>query len=304
MAPLSEKIIFVAQFYRWSKTKKATIDYQGALDDDGTQCLWSIRPDGTELTPLTDDKHDIEEPYLSADRKWICFEQTPVRHLNRFRHPDKKSAYLDGYTGPDPIPIPCKIPIVRGKIQPSRIQPYRIEDKPESDWPDDCPEIKNSKLLADGSVIGDMGQDFEGPFKVVLWKPGSKKVKTITLRALTQGSWSEGVVYTPDVRHEWYLLPGRASRFLVETYGQRSDGRCITTALVDLDAQTWKGFSLGRIIGISPTGTHAAMAASNWIGEYKNGGARCGALEIVHLATGTARAITTRLVTITGGFWI
>jgi hypothetical protein len=56
-------------------------------------------------------------------------------------------------------------------------------------------------------------------------------------------------------------------------------------------------------VGISPDGKHIATAEEEWIGEYKRGGQRCGALKIITLATGRRRAITTNLVSITGGFW-
>ena len=74
--------------------------------------------------------------------------------------------------------------------------------------------------------------------------------------------------------------------------------RCSKTKIGTLDA-------LGpyRLWRIRPDGKHIATAEEEWVGRYKRGEERCGALEIVTLATGKRRALTTNLVSITGGFW-
>ena len=55
-------LYFTGQFYRRSKTKKATLDALGPYR------LWRIRPDGTGLKALTDSKQDALVTALGVDR--------------------------------------------------------------------------------------------------------------------------------------------------------------------------------------------------------------------------------------------
>lgn len=119
------------------------------------------------------------------------------------------------------------------------------------------------------------------------------------LKPLGEPDWRVGLTY----RRWWHPLPGKPDWLLAETVGGRSDGEHYTCVLADLKQRTWKPLSLGRLVGISPDGKHIATAEEEWIGAYKRGGQRCGALEIITLATGRRRAITTNLVSITGGVW-
>ncbi len=59
----------------------------------------------------------------------------------------------------------------------------------------------------------------------------------------------------------------------------------------------------GQLVGVSPDGKRIAAATSELVGPYKHGGTWCGPLEIVDIATGKRKAITSRLVSIAGGDW-
>jgi hypothetical protein len=57
------------------------------------------------------------------------------------------------------------------------------------------------------------------------------------------------------------------------------------------------------LVAVDPGGKRLLIAEHEWIGPYKRGGRRCGALEMLDLVTNKRKSLTTKLVSIEGGDW-
>ncbi|WP_309720268.1 hypothetical protein [Armatimonas sp.] len=319
-------LYFTGQFYRRSTTKQATLDALGPYR------LWRIRPDGTGLKALTDSKQDTLMTPLGTDRNGVYLEYgkrfrrgSVLHHLSLRNGTLKRCAELQefsvGHFSPNGRFVVNTRNLYDRQTGKTKKFPEEIID---SAWSLDskrlylldyasrvtilelatgkeapAPVLYNCTWLSDGTLVGDSQQDFQGQFPFLRICPGSANPEKLMLKPLKEQDWRAGLTY----RRCWHPIPGKPDCLLAETMGSRSDGEHYTCVFVDLKRRTWKPLSQGRLVGISPDGKQIATAEEEWIGEYKRGGQRCGALEIITLATGRRRAITTNLVSITGGFW-
>ncbi|HEX5324801.1 MAG TPA: hypothetical protein VFW40_13520 [Capsulimonadaceae bacterium] len=102
----------------------------------------------------------------------------------------------------------------------------------------------------------------------------------------------------------WYRIPGAKNCLIGEIAHQMSDGYHYACFRVDLRTGRYWPLPVGLLVGIAPDGKHIAIADNeDWIGSYKSGGERAGPLYIVDLWTGRKKAITGRLIGISGGDW-
>lgn len=104
-------------------------------------------------------------------------------------------------------------------------------------------------------------------------------------------------------RSEWSRLGSVPLSFIVVTRSHISDGEHQGCSLVNTQTRAITDLYAGDLIAIAPDGKHCAVAKHDWIGPYKRGGARLGALEIIDLATKKATAITSKLMDISDGDW-
>ena len=106
-----------------------------------------------------------------------------------------------------------------------------------------------------------------------------------------------------DEQGQLYRIPHNMTLLIAVTCHHMSDGGHYACHLIDLSAGTRQHLYAGRLIGISPDGSRIAVAAHEWVGPYKRGGAWVGALTIVSLKTGMQTAITGPLISVMGGDW-
>nr|WP_309689289.1 hypothetical protein [Armatimonas sp.] len=323
-------LYFTGQFYRRSKTNTGTLDALGPYR------LWRIRSNGTGLKALTDSKQDALMTPLGTDRKGIYLErgrrfasENVLDYLSLRDGTLKRCTELKGFLSGDLSPD--------GRFVANTSQLYDRQTGKRREFPEDiincawssdskrlylldyakratilelatgkeapAPVLYNCNWLPDGTLIGDSKQEFQGQFPLLRVRPGSTNLEALMLKPLKEQDWWTGLPRFDTRRRWWHPIPGKPNHCMVETVGDMSDGQHYTCVLVDVKQRTWKPLSWGRLVGISPDGKHIATAEEEWIGRYKRGGERCGALEIITLATGRRRAITTNLVSITGGFW-
>ena len=323
-------LYFTGQFYRHSRTKIGTLDALGPYR------LWRIRPDGTGLKALTDSKQDALMTSLGANRNGVYlergkrFRKGSVLHYLSLRDGTlKRCAELEefstGHFSPSGRFLADTSQVYdqqTGKKEELAEDTIDYAWSPDSKWlyllheekratilelatgkESPAPALCNCTWLPDGTLIGDSQQEFQGQFPFLSVRSGSTSPETHMLKPLKELQWLGGIPRFNSRHRWWYPIPGRPDLLLAESVGDRSDGQHYTCVLVDIKRRTWKPLSQGRLVGISSDGKHIATAEAEWIGEYKRGGQRCGALEIVTLATGKRRALTTNLVSITGGFW-
>ncbi len=323
-------LYFTGQFYRRSRTKKGTLDALGPYR------LWRIRPDGTGLKALTDSKQDALMTALSTDRKGVYLERgerfgsgNRLHYLSLRDGTLKRCAELQKFS--------VGHFSSNGRFVANTSQVYDLQTGKKHEFSEDtigcawspdskrlylldyarratilelatgkespAPALYNCNWLPDGTLVGDSRQEFQGQFPLLVLHPGATSLEKRMLKPLGERDWTVGVsLFEPRYRW-WHPIPGKSDLLVAETLGSMSDGAHYTCVLVDMKRRTWKPLARGRLVGISPDGKHIATAEEEWIGEYKRGGQRCGALEIITLATGRRRAITTNLVSITGGFW-
>ncbi len=328
-------LYFTGQFYRHSKTKKGTLDALGAYR------LWRLRPDGTGLKALTDNRQDALMTSLGADQKGVYLERRKrftrgsVLHFFSLRDGTlRRCAELQKFSEGQLSPNRCFVASTEWLYDRQKGKTKKFSEKTFPEETIDCawspdskrlylvdnarrattlvlatgkespaPVLYNCTWLPDGTLVGDSRQEFQGQFPLLRGRLSSMSPDTLMIKPLGEQDWRAGLPQF-NARHRWWhLIPGSPDLLLAESVGDMSDGQHYTCVLVDIKQHTWKPLSRGRLVGISPDGKHIATAEAEWIGEYKRGGQRCGALEIITLATGRRRAITTNLVSITGGFW-
>lgn len=291
-------IHFTAQFYRHSKLKK------GTLNTVGSYGLWRIQPDGSGLRYVKHIEKKNEEREARAHHSHVSVktitEDFPIATLE-FRDtrtgkarrakdvldftisPDERWVYLDRYQG-DSHHFSF-LELASGRELPA-------------------PKIFNLSWWKDGTLWGDAHEGlFDGDMRVYRGRFGKPTREEFILKPAREREWGAGITdFEPRFRN-WFPIPGNPRLLIAESEGRMSDGRHLDCVLCDLQKRTWRPLSSGRLVGISPDGKYIATATEEWIGTYKRGGARCGPLEIVTIATGKSRAITTELVSITGGYW-
>ena len=327
-------LYFSAQRYRRSKTKN------GALDDIGPYRVWRIRPDGGGLTPLTDNRLDCTQPWLSDDRRWVCFDadagscwRVSVRGGPVERRPKEPD---------DPAPNGQRIlSLIRGNdpsddsgdalvvYTPATRRRLRISGVSDYVWTPDgghvylmkghdraallnldtltetpTPRIHQGIWLPDGRLLGGTGDYFEETLVALRWRIKEKQAERIVLKSVPQDDWTDTPADFNPERREWHPLSGKPDRYLVEMTGHKTDGEHRCCVLADLRERTWKGLFWGRLVDFAPGGRRAAVASEEWVGPYKRGGRRCGPLEIVDLETGKSKAITDGLMSVAGGLWL
>jgi len=108
---------------------------------------------------------------------------------------------------------------------------------------------------------------------------------------------------TFDNQHIWHCWPHHPETVLLETWRFMSDGEHFGCFRVDLRTGQARLVADGTLIGIAPDGSRVAVAENAWVGPYKGGGARVGALKIVSPATGRADSVTDPLSCLNEGVW-
>jgi hypothetical protein len=101
----------------------------------------------------------------------------------------------------------------------------------------------------------------------------------------------------------WRALNAEKTRWAMENFHGVSDGAHYSTFIVDIALRRYHALGEFSLVAVESGGKHLLLAKHKWIGPYKRGGRRCGALEIISLLSGKRKALTTKLVSIEGGDW-
>lgn len=90
---------------------------------------------------------------------------------------------------------------------------------------------------------------------------------------------------------------------IVETRHDIRDGTHSSVSLVDLRSKRWIVLHEGELLGVSPDRRWVAVAPHDWVGPYKCGGERVGAVFLVSLDGGRTRRLTSPLIYTAGRDW-
>jgi hypothetical protein len=163
--------------------------------------------------------------------------------------------------------------------------------------------VRHPFWLDNQTIIGDMPLDEHADLTSVLRvvTADGHELRRIRLRPAARQYTDEEDDFSFEQRR-WHRIPN-SKWLLVETCQGISDGNHYACHLIDLHNATRRQLYPGRLVGISPDGTRIAAASAEWVGPYKRGGARVGAVKIISLKTGNRRAITSPLVSVAGGDW-
>jgi Periplasmic component of the Tol biopolymer transport system len=161
--------------------------------------------------------------------------------------------------------------------------------------------LLNPTWFRSDRVFGDLppkSMDTDEVDAVAELDANGREVSSVRIKGLAgNGDWGYGHI------RDWYPLDPIGSLWAMQSLHGMSDGDHYRTYLAHSSTGALRDLGEVSLVAAAPNGKSILVAAREWIGPYKHGGRRCGSLEILSLATGKRKPLTTKLVSIAGGDW-